>query len=379
MPYISPMNHNTIPQGLALQLIPPAKALSAAYRKQKVARQAVEAWKLQLRSLQQKADPRLSEETLKNLLLPLLEALGYGQAWHISVNKDRQDLSIHLGKTIQAPVGVIVETKRPGSAEMMTTDKPNTKALHELILYYLRERNEHHNTELKYLIATDVFNWVLIDANELDKKVYSHTGIRKLYEVYRQDGKDNGFFYTELRKLLHQTGIQLQVTLLQFEPLMRIAAAEHSAQEVALLPAIKLLSPVHLLKQRFANDSNALDKGFYSELLHLIGLEEAKADNKKIIRRKAAGQRHEASLLENTLLKLQEKEALRNLSHTGQWGATNEEQYFGLALELGITWVNRILFLKLLEAQLCSYHPGQEGYRFLQSSLVYVFVSRIFF
>lgn len=62
----------------------------------------------------------------------------------------------------------MVETKRQGSAEMMTTDKPNTKALHELILYYLRERNAHHNTELKHLIATDVFNWVLIDANELD-------------------------------------------------------------------------------------------------------------------------------------------------------------------------------------------------------------------
>lgn len=373
------MNHNTIPQGLALQLITPAKALSAAYRKQKVARQAVEAWKLQLRSLQQKADPRLSEETLKNLLLPLLEALGYGQAWHISVNKDRQDLSIHLGKTIQAPVGVIVETKRPGSAEMMTADKPNTKALHELILYYLRERNDHHNNELKHLIATDVFTWVLIDANELDKKVCGHSGIRKLYEVYRQDGKDNGFFYTELKKLLDQSGIQLQATLLQLEPLMRIAAAAHSAQEVVLLPALKLLSPVHLLKQRFANDSNALDKGFYSELLHLIGLEEAKADNKKIIRRKAAGQRHEASLLENTLLKLQEKEALRNLSHTTQWGATAAEQYFGLALELCITWVNRILFLKLLEAQLCSYHPGQEGYRFLQRSLVHVFVSWTFF
>jgi hypothetical protein len=35
-----------------------------------------------------------------------------------------------------------------------------------------------------------------------------------------------------------------------------------------------LLSPEHLLKLPFTNDSNNLDERFYSELLHIIGLTE---------------------------------------------------------------------------------------------------------
>jgi adenine-specific DNA-methyltransferase len=31
-----------------------------------------------------------------------------------------------------------------------------------------------------------------------------------------------------------------------------------------------------------------------------------------------------------------------------------------VALELTITWINRILFLKLLEAQLLTYHKGDK-------------------
>ncbi|MDD1415003.1 hypothetical protein MEN41_10270 [Dolichospermum sp. ST_con] len=43
-----------------------------------------------------------------------------------------------------------------------------------------------------------------------------------------------------------------------------------------LISLFKLFSPENLLKLPFANDSNTLDKGFYSELLHIIGLTETK-------------------------------------------------------------------------------------------------------
>ena len=58
-----------------------------------------------------------------------------------------------------------------------------------------------------------------------------------------------------------------------------------------LIALFKVISPTHLLKLPFANDSNSLDKGFYAELLHIIGLEEVKEGSKKIIRRKKEGQR----------------------------------------------------------------------------------------
>src|SRR5690606_30967950 len=41
------------------------------------------------------------------------------------------------------------------------------------------------------------------------------------------------------------------------------------------------------------------------------------------------------------------------------------ERLFNVALELSITWINRILFLKLLEAQLITYHKGDKSFSFL--------------
>jgi adenine-specific DNA-methyltransferase len=48
-----------------------------------------------------------------------------------------------------------------------------------------------------------------------------------------------------------------------------------------------------------------LDKNFYVELLHIIGLEEIKEGSKKLINRKAKPD--EFSLLENTITKIENK------------------------------------------------------------------------
>ncbi|MDZ4678828.1 MAG: TaqI-like C-terminal specificity domain-containing protein [Saprospiraceae bacterium] len=117
---------------------------------------------------------------------------------------------------------------------------------------------------------------------------------------------------------------------------------------------------VRLLKQPFANDSNSLDKVFYSELLYLIGLEEVKEGGKKIIQRCAPERRQPGSLLENTIATLENTERWRRVRKPSDYGSDQEEQLFGIALELCITWMNRILFLKLLEAQLVKYH-GEAG------------------
>src|SRR5690554_7230722 len=56
---------------------------------------------------------------------------------------------------------------------------------------------------------------------------------------------------------------------------------------------------------------------------------------------------------------------LSRLDRPSQFGKTQEERLFNVGLELSITWINRILFLKLLEAQLISYHEGDKSYAFL--------------
>jgi len=129
----------------------------------------------------------------------------------------------------------------------------------------------------------------------------------------------------------------------------------------------KLLSPQHLLKLPFANDSNSFDKGFYNELLHIIGLTETKEGNKKLIGRKPQGERNAGSMLENAIVQLDSLDKINRLDRPSQYGATHDERLFTVALELCITWVNRILFLKLLEAQLISYHKkeGVSDYKFL--------------
>lgn len=103
------------------------------------------------------------------------------------------------------------------------------------------------------------------------------------------------------------------------------------------------------------------------QLLHIIGLTESKEKNKKVIQRKPAGERDHGSLLENAIATLQTEDRLHRVPKPSQYGSTKDERLFNVALELVITWVNRILFLKLLEAQLLQYHEGDGTYRFLNS------------
>ena len=50
----------------------------------------------------------------------------------------------------------------------------------------------------------------------------------------------------------------------------------------------------------------------------------------------------------------------------GSYGNKEDEQLFNIALELSLTWLNRMLFLKLLEGQLRRYHQGDRAYKFLK-------------
>lgn len=53
------------------------------------------------------------------------------------------------------------------------------------------------------------------------------------------------------------------------------------------------------------------------------------------------------------------------------YGNDYEERLFNVAMELCITWMNRILFLKLLEAQMLKYHNGDAIYKFLSITKIH--------
>lgn len=349
---------------MKLNVQTPKVALNKAFLKHPSLRSEIENFKANMKTLLTKVEAKESEENKKNHVRDFLLDTYYKGKNEVNT-KDRKDLVIHLDKTRDSNVGVIAEAKTPESADMVRRDKLNTKAFHELVLYYFDERHSRNNAELKNLIVTNAHEWFIFDANVFDKHIYRNASIKRLYEIYKNDKKDNPFFYEELRKIINANDDEILCTHFNLKDYESYLYNDDAEDDKNLIELFKILSPYHLLKVPFANDSNALNKPFYDELLHIIGLEEIKEKSKTIIQRKSESRRAAGSLIENAITILKTKDSLRKVKNISDYGAESEERYFNVALELCITWINRILFLKLLEAQLVNYHRGNRDYRFL--------------
>ena len=359
---------------MVLNILKPRIALNKAFLKVKPNRPEIEIFKKNLISILDTIDEFESEEFHKNLVSDFLKNTYYAGNQFINT-KGRNDLVIHNGATASSSVGVIIEAKKPANkAEMLRTDNINTKAFQELVLYYLRERITNKNTEIKHLIATNIYEWYIFDVHLFEKLFAQNKSLVKKFidfEEGRSGGNKTEFFYTEIAAPAI-AALPHEITFTHFDireydkPLRN----NDKKDDNALIALYKLLSPEHLLKLPFANDSNSLDKVFYTELLHIIGLTETKEGGKKLIQRKEKGQRNAASLLESTIVQLDNLDKLSRMDKPSQYGDTTEERLFNVALELSITWINRILFLKLLEAQLIKYHKGDKTYAFLNTDKV---------
>lgn len=345
-----------------MKLVPQSPKIALkAYIKQKPLRSEIDVFKANLINLLDKINiiehrPKdESEEHLKNDLRDFLRDTYYREVNAINT-KDKKDLVIHLGKQTSSDVAVIIEAKRPTNvSEMITAANPNKKALHELILYYLDERFHHTNNQLKHLVITNIHEWYIIDANSFDKHIARNSHIKKLYDTKVNDKKDNPFFYEEIAKIIDKIDADIPCVyfdIRQYDSILRNHEKEDDRELSALF---KILSPQHLLKIATPNDSNSLNEKFYKELLHIIGLEEAKESGKTIIRRKKDN-RNAASLIEATIEAIHTEDVLHRIPDITIYGDTKEERIFTIALELCITWINRCLFLKLLEGQLVAYH-----------------------
>lgn len=348
-------------------ILRPKQALNKAYLRNKASRSEIEQFKKALATLLDSIDLTESEEHVKNHLRDFLKGTFYGK---YGVNtKGKTDLVIHTGANTKSPAGVLLEVKRPtNKADMPTRENLNYKAMHELVLYYLRERVEQQNNDLKQLVITSVHEWFVFDALEFDRLFYRNGQLKKDFTEWSQGKKSGGstdFFYKEIAApyiaSLSETITFTHFNLKDYEKPLR---NKDLKDDVKLVQLFKLLSPPHLLKESFSNDANSLDPGFYQELLHIIGLEEVKEGGRKLIQRKAKPDG--GSLLEAAYQKLKSEDLISGLDNPHSYGSTREEQLFSVALELCITWINRILFLKLLEAQLASYHHGDKAYVFMR-------------
>jgi len=151
------------------QILKPRKALNKAFLKVKPNRTQIEGFKENLIELLDRTNDTESEEFHKNLVINFLKKTYY-ETNHFINTKGRNDLVIHNGNKAKSPVGVIIEAKKPTNrAEMLSNEKLNVKAFQELVLYYLRERITQKNLEVKYVIATNINEWFIFDANIFEK------------------------------------------------------------------------------------------------------------------------------------------------------------------------------------------------------------------
>lgn len=358
---------------MQLTLLLPRKSLNKAYLKIKPSRSTIELFKRNLIGLLDGLNESESEEHNKNDLVAFLKNTFY-QQFYVNT-KERTDLVIHSGTDAKSLPGVMIEAKKPSNkSEMIRPNNLNAKAFHELILYYLRERITNHNLEIKHLVVTNIYEWFVFDAILFEK---TFVGNKKLvqqftdFEEGRLAGKNTDFFYKEIAEPF-VAGLDSEVcfTWFDFREYDKPLRNEDKKDDSKLIALYKLLSPEHLLKLPFANDSNSLDKAFYSELLHIIGLTETKEGSKKLIGRKKDGERNSGSLIESAIIQLDSLDKISRLEKPAQFGKTIQERLFNVALELSITWINRILFLKLLEAQMIRYHKGDQSFAFLNCEKV---------
>lgn len=340
----------------------PKQSLKKAFLKVKHTVAEIENFKQKLHNYFDSLDTKQSEENNKVVFRDLLLSTHYAG---YDINTDGR-IDLALKEKSSANLQILFEVKRPSNtAEMITDSMLNRKAMQEILYYYMQELHTKNNTSLKQLIITNCHSVYIFDAQEFYRLFGKNTPLKKEFLEFEAGGATGGttdYFYNNIAPKYLQS-LDIECTKFSFDDYKNV-------DDATIVELYKILSPEHLLKLPFANDSNTLNTKFYSELLHIIGLEERaekSGSSKKIIARKEEGKRNYGSLLENCLLNLKETNELDGLANKERYGDTQEEIEFAVAMELCIVWINRILFLKLLEGQLVSYNNNSPAHRFLNS------------
>jgi len=296
-----------------------SSVLKKAYLKKAVDKEKFTLFLEKLKYLKENLNPEESEEFNKNIIKKFLE-FEYDE-----INTyERVDLAIYENKKVE----VIIETKTiKNTQEMITSSNFLKKSFFEITLYFLRETIKNKNHYLKHLIVTNGIEWYIFDAVDFNKIIPQK--LKKLYidfevtpKLFKTTTKE---FYEIIKENLPlNINEKLDFVYISFDK-------DYSTNQ--LIQIYKILKKEHLLKKFNLIDANKLNKNFYYELLYIIGLEEKKEKNKKILIKSST----KGTLLDSIYQKLKTEFNIEN---------------FEIALNLAITWINRILFLKLFEARM---------------------------
>ncbi|KAB7728354.1 class I SAM-dependent DNA methyltransferase [Rudanella paleaurantiibacter] len=346
---------------MRLQPRKPAQALDKAYAKQSIPHQHFDRFRQALLRLLARLDEGESEVYQRKIITEFLNSTFYDADSGLAVaSRDQNDLVIYTGP--EASPGVLIAAKKVFAGEMMTMLKNNVKSLHELILYYFEEAERRPDRPFTRLVITDVYNWFFFAEADFRRFFYQNPRLRKLYQVKRQQQKDNAFFFSEAARILRDMDDEVPVTWLNLRELENAARTDNPADWLPLIPVYKLFSPEHLLQLPPTDNGDGINKLFVDELLHVLGLQRTVSGGIPRLERLPEPDRQPGSWLENIVACLRTTGALAHLPDPLLYGPDPEGQETRVALELLFTWLGRVLFLKRLEGQLQTYQGyNREG------------------
>ncbi|EGT2997104.1 class I SAM-dependent DNA methyltransferase [Campylobacter jejuni] len=275
------------------------------------------------------------DSLVANALSKFFENLSF-QCEVKSIHKGNSGIDLALKK--DSLTQVIIEAKLPHSREFFSPSKPNCKALHECILYYLRERKAL-NSSLKHIIITDFYSFFIFKADLFEVLFNKNKYFKEAFENF--ESKNSLFkgntdeIYQEFEKILNGDST-LKGLFVDLKPILE----QDKLSFGKLKPLFKIFSKDCLLGEFNPNDANSLNNAFYKELLYILGLCESKQNSKLIIAKSEESKEEQGTFYTAINSKL-------------------KEENFETILKLLILWLNRILFLKLIESNLVRFNDDK--------------------
>jgi len=334
----------------------PIQVVNKIYLKQPVGENDIKSFRSAMRKMLKNVNANESEEHNKNLVMEFLSNAFYKNTNAINT-KGKTDAAIYESPdSIHSHALVLIEAKGPGRPDMAKRSELNCKALHELILYYIREEEINHNTKIKHLIITNCLEWFVFDKACFYRFFLANKKFKN--EVLEADRENTTDYVYEkvIRRKVEEVKHMLKYTYFDLSDYKGKLDDDAILTSRKFISIYKLLSPTHLLKLPFQNDHNALNRGFYNELLYIMGVEEVTDDKVKKIKRLKT-KRQPYSLVEQAI------------SHLDGYDLYEEQDLFDTALGMVLVWVNRLLFLKLLESQLLTFNKGTTSKLLLSSRI----------
>ncbi|EAI5739165.1 class I SAM-dependent DNA methyltransferase, partial [Campylobacter jejuni] len=273
-----------------------------------------------------------------NALSPFLTMLNFKT--HIKTKqKGKSEIDLSISKDeFSKDLEVLIEAKKPNSKEFITHTKVNSKALHETILYYFR--NREYSFSLKFIIITDFYKFYIFKISEFEELFYKNPSFKKLFEEFCNPNSlfkgNTEEFYKEVAKLIENSKENLKGFLID----LTFLKDKQKSNFKNLASIYKTFHRDFLLGEFNPNDANSLNNAFYKELLYILGLYESKQNSKLIITKSEESKEEQGTFYTAINSKL-------------------KEENFETILKLLILWLNRILFLKLIESNLVRFNDDK--------------------